>query len=67
MGNVYEKGTSLLYLGGEANKHLLLVLADTKDMLAETVDLLEKGNFRQWLVTDRLAICRSQRTEAGTP
>jgi hypothetical protein len=27
-------------------------------MLKETVDLLKNGKFRQWLVTDRLAICR---------
>ena len=65
MGNVYKKGTSLLYLSGEGDKRLLLVLADTEDMLEETVDLLEKGEFRQWLVTDRLAICRSQQIEAA--
>lgn len=63
MGDVYQKGTSIVYLGGEANKRLLLILSDTNDMLKETVDLLEKEEFRQWLVTDQLAICRSKPIE----
>jgi len=60
MGKVYKEGTSLIYLSGQDNKRLLLILADTDDMLKETVDLLEAGKFRQWLVTDRLAICRTK-------
>ena len=60
MGEVYKEGTSLIYLSGEASKRLLLILADTENMLKETVDLLEEGKFRQWLVTDRLAICRAK-------
>lgn len=62
MGDVYKKGTSVIYLGGETNK-CLVILSDTNDMLKETVDLLEKGEFRQWLVTDRLAICRGKPIE----
>ncbi len=60
MGKVYKEGTSLIYLSGEASKRLLLILADTENMLKETVDLLKNGKFRQWLVTDRLAICRAR-------
>ena len=65
MGKVYKEGTSLIYLSDEASKRLLLILADTEDMLEETVDLLEKGEFRQWLVTDRLAICRSKEIDVA--
>ena len=61
MGEVYKEGTSLIYLSGEVGKRLLLILADTEDMLKETVDLLEEGEFRQWLVTDQLAICRTEK------
>jgi len=61
MGEVYKEGTSLIYLSGEVSKRLLLILADTEDMLKETIDLLERGEFRQWLVTDQLAICRTER------
>lgn len=61
MGEVYKEGTSLIYLSGEPSKRLLLILADTEDMLRETVDLLEEGDFRQWLISDQLAICRTEK------
>ena len=67
MGKVYKEGTSLIYLSDEVSKRLLLILADTEDMLEETVDLLQKGEFRQWLVTDRLAICRSKEIAEAEP
>lgn len=50
-------------MGSDVNKCLLLVLADSEDVLKETVDLLENGKFRQWLATDHLAICRSKPVE----
>ena len=61
MGEVYKKGTSLIYLSGEVGERLLLILADTEDMFKETIDLLERGDFRQWLISDQLAICRTER------
>ena len=58
IGKVYKEFTSLIYLYEEDGKRLLLILADTEDMLKETVDLLPEGKFRQWLVTEQLAIFR---------
>jgi len=61
LGNVYKEGTSLIYLSRDASSPLLIILADTEAMLKETVDLLKEGEFRQWLVSDRLAICRAKK------
>lgn len=58
IGKVYKAFTSLIYLHEENGKRLLLILADTEDMLKETVDLMPEGKFRQWLVTEQLAVYR---------
>ena len=44
---------------------IIVVHYHREDMLEETVDLLQKGEFRQWLVTDRLAICRSKEIDVA--
>ncbi len=56
MGTVPQAGTSIIYLGKDGDQRLLAVLADTEKRLLESGDLLRSGKFRQWLVSDTLAI-----------
>lgn len=56
MGTIPQKGLAIIYLHREGEKEMLAVLAETDEKLKETLDLLKSGGFRQWLVSDTLAI-----------
>lgn len=56
MGPIGQPGTAMVYLYREGRRHVLVVLADGGQKLAQVSDLLKNGNFRKWLVGDSMAI-----------
>jgi hypothetical protein len=56
VGRLRQKGTSMCYLNADAHRQVLICLADTAERLEQALDLLETGEFRQWLVSDTLTI-----------
>ena len=58
IGEVYQEGTSIIYLWQNDGRYLLIILADTEEAMEKTIELLKSGKFRQSLVADWLAICR---------
>ena len=62
IGKIDKKDTSILYLNKESNA--LILLSDTKENLEKSIDKLISGEFRNWLVTDTLAIYQKETKEA---
>ncbi len=56
IGTVPQAGISIIYLSKEGDTNLLVILADTEKRLQQTCDILKRGEFRQWRVSDMLAI-----------
>jgi hypothetical protein len=56
VGRLRQKGTSMCYLNADAHRQVLICLADTAERLEEALNLLETGEFRQWLVSDTLTV-----------
>ncbi len=64
IGQVYrEEGTSLLYLDQSDDRDILIILSDTEKMMKDTIRSLRTGEFRNWLVSDGLAIYYAAKTE----
>ncbi|MBI2830536.1 MAG: hypothetical protein HYX81_05190 [Chloroflexi bacterium] len=63
IGSIPQADTSMIYLYESGARHLLVVLADTEKRLEKTVDLLKDDDFRQWLVSDTLAIIQESSTK----
>lgn len=55
-GLIDKEKTSILYLQKTPERELLIILSDTKENLEKTVDGIINGQFRDWLISDNLAI-----------
>lgn len=56
-GQVYrEEGTSILYLDRQEDRDVLIILSDGEETLKDTIRILRSGEFRHWLVSDKLGI-----------
>lgn len=66
LGDVYKpEGTSLFYLAPNQKEFLLVVLADTEEMVKDTLELFQSGNFRQYLVSESLGVYHSPKVSEG--
>jgi hypothetical protein len=64
LGEVFqEEGTAILYLSREKDAHTLLILADSEKTMEVTLEQLESGAFRSWLVNQELAIYHAPKPE----
>ncbi|MFH1016461.1 MAG: hypothetical protein V1771_05625 [Chloroflexota bacterium] len=67
IGQAYRPETALLYLYSDGKNRTLILLADVESGLQRLVDGLAKGDFRQWLVRDDLALSYLKKPETPTP
>ena len=58
--DIRRKGTAITLLHREQGRHVLVVLANTPDDLAEAVHALFNGDFRQDLVGDLVGMRNTQ-------
>ncbi|MFQ5827304.1 MAG: hypothetical protein ACE5IA_08110, partial [Dehalococcoidia bacterium] len=64
LGEVFqEEGTSILYLSSGKDAYTLLILADSEKTLEATLEQIESGAFRSWLVNQELAIYHAPKTK----
>ncbi len=57
------QGTALISLQAQDDRHILIVLADSLDTLADTMARLESGEFRDVIVSDLLGIVTNSNAE----
>ena len=54
--DIERKGTGMIFLLTEEERHVLVVLADSQGTLGDTVDLLASGFFREGLLGDFVGV-----------
>ena len=57
--DLHREGTAIVLLHRDLDRHVLVVLADTPDGLAEAVDSLFSGEFRRDLISDSVGLRNS--------
>jgi hypothetical protein len=56
IGEIPQEDTWILYLAESNSSHVLIILSEKEEVLGEAIQMLESGEFREWLASDALAV-----------